>query len=70
MITCASSGRPPGVRRNAAVDQGDFPVQVTDHFIVMGGEEEGRPEVAVEPFHGFEYVFRILGVEIGRRLVG
>ena len=41
-----------------------------DDLVVVGGEEERRPQVAVDVVHGVQDVVGVLGVQVGRRLVG
>ena len=58
------------VRGDPAVDERDLAAKVLHDLGVVGGEEEGRAELAVEPLHRLQDVVGVLGVEVGRRLVG
>ena len=53
-----------------AVDQGDLAPQVTDHFFVVGGEQERSAQFTVQLLHCPQDMVGILGVQIGRGFVG
>ena len=53
-----------------AVDEDDLPPEVLDDLRVVGGEDERRPEALVELDHRVQDLVGVLGVEVGRRLVG
>jgi len=58
------------VFRDPSIVQFDRPAGECDDARVVGGKDEGRAGLLVQPHHDLHDLATVLGVQIGRRLVG